>query len=420
MRSISFRDRILLVLFFLGAVPAAVGLLGWGIAVLSNNPAKAIQSAMTPVRVSGQNLLQVLDTSRLSTREREALLTHRDVLRQRSKLSARAVVFKRYQTIGLGIALAVIGSFLAVLAVILGRGLARQLSHPIDELVGWTGHIRRSEPLPREVTSAGAPEFAALRTAFRDMAASLQQARLSELESERLRAFREVARRVAHEMKNPLTPVRFAIAQMSRTASPEQEEAIEVLRAETTRLEQLARDFANLGRLPEGPPADVDLGELLQELARTSVPSGMSTTVGIVAGTPHIIGHYDPLRRAFSNLIRNATEACGGTGRLDLAIERQGDGVMVSIADHGPGIQREKRNRIFEPYFTDKVDGTGLGLAIVKQAVDLHRGTIDVAETPGGGATFMVRLPLSPSGPRPDGPPRMTDRRIADRRRSEQ
>src|SRR6185295_1148273 len=119
MRSISFRDRILLVLFFLGAVPAAVGLLGWGIAVLSNNPAKAIQSAMTPVRVSGRNLLEVLDTNRLSSREQEALRTHRQVLRERTTLAGRAVVFKRYQTIGLGIALAVIGSFLAILAVIL-------------------------------------------------------------------------------------------------------------------------------------------------------------------------------------------------------------------------------------------------------------------------------------------------------------
>ncbi|MEO8448384.1 MAG: HAMP domain-containing sensor histidine kinase [Gemmatimonadota bacterium] len=416
MRSISFRDRILLVLFFLGAVPAAVGLLGWGIAVLSNNPAKAIQSAMKPVRESGRSLLQVLDTNRLSDPERAALTTHREVLRQRATLSVRAVVFKRYQTIGLGIALAVIGSFLAILAVILGRGLARQLSRPIDELVGWTGNIRRNEALPHEVTSDGAPEFAALRTAFRDMASSLQVARLSELESERLRAFREVARRVAHEMKNPLTPVRFAIAQVARSATPDQEEAIEVLRSETTRLEQLARDFANLGRLPEGPPAHVDLGELLQELARTSVPVGMTATVEIVADAPHIVGHYDPLRRAFSNLIRNATEACGGVGRLDVSIQRHGDAVVVSIADHGPGIPREKRNRIFEPYYTDKLDGTGLGLAIVKQAVDLHHGTIDVDETPGGGATFMVRLPLSPTAPRPDGPARLTERRIADRR----
>jgi signal transduction histidine kinase len=393
--------------------------LGWGIAVLSNNPAKAAQAALQPVRLSGRRLIEVLDTTRLTPVERDALSRHREVLKDQLTLSQRAVVVKRYWTYGLGLIFAVVGTVLLLVAVVLARGLARQLSEPIDELVGWTGFIRRNEPLPADVSAARAPEFEALRTALREMAASLRQARSAELESERLRAFRELARRVAHEMKNPLTPVRFAIAQLSQHATTSQEEALDVLRAESTRLEQLARDFATMGRLPESPAAEVDLAELLGELARTSLPPEMVATVTVADGTPHIIGHYDPLRRAFGNLIRNAAEASSHHGRLEIEIKPSEDGVEVVLIDHGVGIPEPKRSRIFEPYFTDKADGTGLGLAIVKQAVDFHRGTIEVRETPAGGATFALWFPLDSAGgagPSRDQP--FIERRIAERRRN--
>ena len=141
----------------------------------------------------------------------------------------------------------------------------------------------------------------------------------------------------------------------------------------------------------------------------------------VAPGTPNITGHYDPLRRAFGNLLRNAAEACAGDGRLVVTVEPVPGGVRVAIADHGPGIAPAKRSRIFEPYYTDKTDGTGLGLAIVKQAVDLHQGGIEVAETPGGGATFVVRLPVAPGVVRPAAgpdPAAVPERRTAERRRN--
>ncbi len=144
-----------------------------------------------------------------------------------------------------------------------------------EELIGWTGHIRRLEALPPDRPRRGAPEFEALRTALREMAQALEQGRARAIEAERLRAFRETARRVAHEMRNPLTPIRLAVSQLSRSAAPGQQEAIDVLVAESGRLEQLAREFTEFGRLPEGPAAPVDLGELLTGLARTSVPPTM-------------------------------------------------------------------------------------------------------------------------------------------------
>src|SRR5438105_4734919 len=137
-------------------------------------------------------------------------------------------------------------------------------------------------------------------------------ARERELEAERLRAFREVARRVAHEIKNPLTSMRIAVDQLERTAGRPDgrtDTAVQVLSAETDRLERLAKEFADFGRLPEGPPSEVDLVELLEELGRTSVPDEVAVRLTANGGPRMIVGHYEPLRRAFANLYRNAAEA---------------------------------------------------------------------------------------------------------------
>jgi signal transduction histidine kinase len=155
----------------------------------------------------------------------------------------------------------------------------------------------------------------------------------------------------------------------------------------------LAREFADFGRLPEGPASEVDLVELLQELGTSAVPPDVTTTVKANGGHRAILGHYEPLRRAFANLLRNAAEAMNGKGRVDIDVTSDGAAVSIRVADHGPGIAADLRSRIFEPYVTTKPDGTGLGLALVHQTVDAHRGTIAVSETPGGGATFTIVFP---------------------------
>src|SRR5262249_50138483 len=283
-------------------------------------------------------------------------------------------------------------------AVNLAGHLSRQLSRPIDELVGWTSLIRRREPLPSGPPSRGAPEFEALRQALRELAAALVAARERELEAERLRAFREVARRVAHEIKNPLTSMRIAVDQMRRSVGPLDSRtvtAVQVLESETDRLERLAKEFSEFGRLPEGPQSEVDLVELLEELGRTGVPDGVHVTVHANGGPRTLLGHYEPLRRAFAHLYRHPAEARKGPGTIDVTVTGDGAGLAVSIADHGPGIPAELRQRVFEPYFTTKDDGTGLGLALVRVTLEAHRGSISVTETPGGGATFSIVFPAS-------------------------
>jgi signal transduction histidine kinase len=389
---LSFHQRILLILICLGAIPTAAAIVGWGLTIRAATPAAGPRRAMEEVGATGRTLLRTLDTLDLSRAERDALAAHAATLNNAIGQLQRAETYNRYYFAGLGIAVFLLGAAALYASVRLGGHLSRQLSRPIEELIGWTGHIRRMEPLPPDRPRRGAPEFAALRTALREMAEALERGRAEALEAERLRAFRETARRVAHEMRNPLTPIRLAVAQLARAPSPATRDAIDVLTAETGRLEQLAREFTEFGRLPEGPAAPVDLCELLEELVRASVPPTMTARLTLDRETPVLQGHYDPLHRAFSNILRNAVEACGGQGELEIFVAPVPGGARVTIRDHGPGIPPELEDRIFDPYFTGKEGGTGLGLALAKQTIELHQGTIAVERTRGGGATFVVRL----------------------------
>jgi len=389
---LAFRQRILLVLICLGAVPTAVAILGWALTVRSTTPAAGALRAMEDVGASGRTLIQTLDSTRLSPPERRALADHATKLNSALGRFQRVETFGRYYYAGLGLVVLLVGAAFLYASVRLGGHLSRQLSRPIEELIGWTGHLRRMEPLPPDRPRRGAPEFEALRTALREMAQALEQGRAREIEAERLRAFRETARRVAHEMRNPLTPIRLAVSQLSRSAAPAQQEAIEVLVAESGRLEQLAREFTEFGRLPEGPAAPVDLAELLTGLARTSVPPTMRVRLALDPALPTLLGHYDPLRRAFGNIMRNAVEACDAQGEIEIAARAEDGGVRIEIRDHGPGVPPELAGRLFDPYVTGKSGGTGLGLALARQTVELHQGGIAIEATPGGGATFVVRM----------------------------
>jgi two-component system nitrogen regulation sensor histidine kinase NtrY len=390
---LSFHQRILLILICLGAVPTALAILGWGLTIRSTARAPGARDAIEGVAASGRLLLHTVDSTRLRPPERRALADHATRLNTAIGQLQRAETFSRYYYAGLGLVVLLVGAAFVYASIRFGGHLSRQLSRPIEELIGWTGNIRRMQPLPPDRPRRGAPEFAALRTALRDMASSLERARAQEIEAERLQAFRETARRVAHEMRNPLTPIRLAVAELVRSGGHEQREAIDVLVTESGRLEQLAREFTEFGRLPEGPAAPVDFTELLAELARTSLPTTMSARLELDPRTPILLGHYDPLRRAFSNLLRNAVEACEERGVLDITVmPDEGGGVRIEISDRGPGVPADTAERIFDPYFTGKPGGTGLGLALVKQTIEMHGGTISVKETPGGGATFVVRI----------------------------
>ena len=396
--ALPFRRRIFLILVVMTTVPTVLAVAGWLVSVRRLLPAAGARASTERIASTARTLIDGVDTLHLTVHERALLRQHLDEVSASVSLARRAETFLRYYTAGVAVVILLLGAGVLYAAVNVAGHLSRQLSRPIDELVGWTSLIRRQKPLPAagEPASRGAPEFEALRLALRELAGALASARERELEAERLRAFREVARRVAHEIKNPLTSMRIAVDQMRRKdgmTEARKETAMEVMAAETDRLERLAREFADFGRLPEGPPSEVDLVELLEELGRTSVPDEVAVRLTANGGPRMIVGHYEPLRRAFANLYRNAAEAMQGKGTIDVTVTGEGSGLAVTIADHGPGIPAELRQRVFEPYFTTKADGTGLGLALVRVTLESHRGTIAISDTPGGGATFAIVFP---------------------------
>src|SRR6058998_3071745 len=309
--ALPFRRRIFLILVVMTVVPTVLAVAGWVLSVRRLLPAAGARASTERVAATARSLLEGVDTLHLTVRERALLRQHLDEVSASVSLARRAEMFLRYYTAGVAVVILLLGAGVLYAAVNLAGHLSRQLSRPIDELVGWTSLIRRHEPLPAAggPLSRGAPEFESLRQALRELAAALAAARERELEAERLRAFREVARRVAHEIKNPLTAMRIAVDQLRRSGGPVERRtdvAVEVIGAETERLDQLAKEFAEFGRLPEGPRSEVDLVDLLMDLGKSAVPSEVDVSVRANGEPCKLLGHYDPLRRAFANLLRNA------------------------------------------------------------------------------------------------------------------
>jgi signal transduction histidine kinase len=352
------------------------------------------RSAWERIALSGEQALAATRNAPLSTEQRAAVDRHEAELRQSVEL-ARRFDFVAGRTMRLVVA----GAVLVVLLVAVGASrvaghLSRQLSRPLDELVGWTGLIRTGRPIPEQPERRGAPEFEVLRTGMRTMAQELDTGRRRALEAERAEAFRESARRFAHELKNPLTPIRFAVDRLRRNAPEELRDTVEVLAEEAARLETMAKSFAQFGRLPDGPAADIDVSELVTRVARSTVPERLAVQISADETLPLVHGFHEPLVRAVANVLMNAVDACGASGQIDIGLRYAAPYVTITIRDSGVGIAPDALARIFDPYVTTKPGGTGLGLAIARQTMEAHRGSIDATSTLGVGTTISLRLPL--------------------------
>jgi signal transduction histidine kinase len=351
------------------------------------------------VAQSGRTAIDEARQAPLTPAQRGALDAHEQELRA-SLLQASRFRFLAERVVPVIAVFALVGTaLLAVFASRVAGHLSRQMSRPLNELVGWTDLIGRGEVLPEGGSKKrGAPEFDTLRRRMRRMARELETARAQEREAERVEAFRETARRVAHELKNPLTPIRFAVERLKRDAPAGLREPVEVLEVESARLEEMARSFSQFGRLPEGPPADVDMAELARYTARSMVAERVPVRLEVSEGLPMVRGHHDALARALSNVLINAVEACREGGEVDVRVAKARidgrDAVEIAVRDTGCGIPAAQLARIWEPYVTSKVGGTGLGLAIARQTVLAHGGAVDAASAEGQGTEIRFVIPV--------------------------
>ncbi len=373
----------------LGTLPVALVLAALAAQVGSTSSPTGFRATLDDIAADTRALAAAVDTTTLHPEARTALTALTETISERTRLARRAEAITRTAAAWVGLLVLLGAGGVVAASLVLARRWAREVSAPIEELVEWTRRIESGTALPAEVEARGPQEFDDLRRALRDTATALAEARARELEQERLRAFRETARKVAHEMRGPLNAAQLAVRRLEGAVDAE---ATQVLHEELDRLVQMAHEFSAFGRLPEGPAVPIDLEELLRGVVDATVPQDVPVAWSVGPGLL-TEGHYEPLRRAVQNVVRNALEAGSASGIEVRTETRDPACVVVSIVDHGPGIPDEVRARLLEPYVTTKPGGTGLGLAIVHQTVHQHGGKLAVLDTPGGGATITLTLP---------------------------
>jgi signal transduction histidine kinase len=398
-KQVGFRARLFLILLGFALIPTVVLAAAWELTVVRALPLLGTTPAMERIAGTGTRATEAVRAAPLSAEQRALLDEHERALNE-GLLRAKQMEFlmTRRAPVAAGLVALAAALLMGLVASRVAGHLSRNLSRPLSELVGWTATISRGEPLPDGPPRKGAPEFVMLRNRMREMATELRLGRVRALEAERATALRESARQVAHELKNPLTPIRFAISRLRREAPPALAETVDVLESESKRLEEMARSFAQFGRLPEGPRAPVDLAELARACTRSAVPGDSPVTVTVDADVPMVPGHVDALGRALTNVLLNAVDASPPGAPVGVSVRRTVyDGremVEVAVHDDGCGIPAARISRIWEPYVTHKAGGTGLGLAIVRQTLVAHDGAVAAESTPGAGTTIRLFLPV--------------------------
>ena len=292
------------------------------------------------------------------------------------------------------------------LAILLSSWAAAKVTRPVEELARAAQDVAAGNWDTR-VQVHGGDEVAQLAESFNRMTAELAAQKERLVQTERVAAWRELARRLAHELKNPLFPLQLTVENLlrARAHSPEQfdevfRESSTTLLAEISNLKTIISRFSEFSKMPRPQLQPVQVNEILRGVMKLlqaqlqapgrppiAVKLELDERVGTIAADP------DLLHRALSNLVLNAMDAMPKGGTLTLRSKRDDAKVTIEIADTGSGLTREECERIFTPYYTSKQHGTGLGLAIVQSVVSDHGGRISVQSEPGRGTTFVIELP---------------------------
>jgi signal transduction histidine kinase len=336
--------------------------------------------AATPLRVAGGGQL---------------ILTVPAALRQRD-------IEREIDDLDRGVHLAVL--VFVLLGAALGLSLAERIADPVRRLTRVTQRIARGD-FDARIAVRSVDELRRLVDAFNSMAAELKAQR-GELErTHRLEAWAEMARQVAHEIKNPLTPIQLSAEHLARVhedkgqpLGPVLDGCVNAILGQVRLLRQIASEFSSFASSPVVKLASVDVPELVAEIL-APYRAGLSGRIVIVNNltSPLPPVHVDRtlVLRALANIVENALHAMPGTGTLTVAGGAEDGRVVVAVHDDGVGMDEDALARVFEPYFSTKTSGTGLGLPIARRNVELSGGTIDVQSRKGAGTTVTVRLPVA-------------------------
>ncbi|HMJ21739.1 MAG TPA: ATP-binding protein, partial [Terriglobales bacterium] len=283
---------------------------------------------------------------------------------------------------------------------------AARVTRPVEQLAGAAREVA-SGNWNTKVPVNSADELGALAESFNRMTKELLEQREQLVQSERVAAWRELARRLAHELKNPLFPLQLTVENLvrAREQSPEQfdevfRESSSTLLAEVANLKQIISRFSEFSRMPQPQFQRVQLNEIVQNVVRllqaqlhSRENAPIECRLELAEALEPIAADAELLHRAFFNLVVNALDAMPQGGALSVRTSQSGNRAMVEISDTGTGLTAEECERLFTPYYTSKAHGTGLGLAIVQSVISDHGGRISVRSEPRNGTTFTIELP---------------------------
>jgi signal transduction histidine kinase len=295
----------------------------------------------------------------------------------------------------------------SLLGAALGYWMAERIADPVNRLTRATRRIARGD-LDARVAATSSDELRRLVEDFNQMAADLKRQR-SELErTQRLEAWADMARQVAHDIKNPLTPIQLSAEHAQRVnidrgapLSPVLDECVASILSQVKLLRQISAEFSSFASSPTPRPEPTALASLIEEVVepyRTGLAHRIAIDVQVPADLPPVTIDRTLFARALTNVMENALHAMPGSGRLTISAAIRNSpsarAVVVEVSDTGVGMDQEALNKIFEPYFSTKATGTGLGLTIAKRNIELNGGTIGVTSQRGAGTTVTMTLPV--------------------------
>jgi two-component system, NtrC family, nitrogen regulation sensor histidine kinase NtrY len=293
-----------------------------------------------------------------------------------------------------------------LLAILLSSWAAARVTRPVEELAHAAQEVAAGNWNVR-VEVAGEDEVGQLADSFNRMTTELLRQKERLVQAERVAAWRELARRLAHELKNPLFPLQLTVENLVRARQLNPEEFEEVFRessrtllAEIANLNGIIGRFNEFSKMPQPQLQRVQVnavirgvGQLFQAQLEAPGPGKISCELQLDPHLEPVAADAELLHRAISNLVLNAMEAMPLGGTLTMGTRNDYDKVLIEVSDTGSGLTPQEREQIFTPYYTSKQGGTGLGLAIVQSVVSDHGGRIHVQSEPGRGTTFVIELP---------------------------
>lgn len=288
-------------------------------------------------------------------------------------------------------------------ALFAGTLLSNRITQPIEELSNAAREVGKGN-LDVRLAPKTDDEVGALVEVFNDMTEELDESRVRVARAERIAAWREIARRVAHEIKNPLFPIQMSMETLKKSYDkkhPDLDEIVEestrTVLEEVRALNRIVTEFSEFARLPAPQRTPLPVREILLHVHGLYKDAGVELDSSGLDDLPPVAVDREQIQRALINLVKNAVEATGGgPGSVHLRASLRDGGVWIEVADTGAGIPEEVREKLFTPYFTTKETGTGLGLAIVDRIITEHEGRVDVVSGEAG-TTFRIWLPASPT-----------------------